>query len=177
MKRWVYVKWVRMTTVKNSLFILSRFPFIRYDIQLHIIHMVKFIPWTSVMQLCNRNTRCREYPIISRGSQTGSPITTSRPKFSRNPAIPMVILGISHSMHTLNPESCLHFALKSRIPPFKYNKANLPFCRKAISRPQGAFPWPGKSALGTRLAEKLNGNPLGSLDFKEYNWKSPIPGV
>ena len=158
MKHWVYVKWVRMTNVKNSLFILSRFPFIGYDIQLHIIHMVKFIPWTSVMELCNRNTRCREYPIIIvEALQTGSPITTSRPKFSRNPAIPMVIFGISHSMHTLNPKSCLHFALKSRIPSFKYNKANLPFCRKATSSP-------GRFSLAR---EKRPGNEVG----RKTKWK------
>ena len=121
----------------------------------------------------------------------------------------MVIFGISHSMHTLNPESRLHFVLKSRIPPFKENKANRPSCslrgrRKkgrergreksttpffpfSLSptpfdaekqpRPQGAFPWPGKSALGTRLAEKLYGDPHGSLNFNEHNWTSPIPGV
>ena len=36
-------------------------------------------------------------------------------------------------------------------------------------RPQGALPWRRKSALGTRSVEKLNGNPLGSLNFNEYN--------
>ena len=160
MKRWVYVKWVRMTTVKNSLFILSRFPFIRYDIQLHIIHMVKFIPWTSVMELCNRNTRCREYPIISRGSPNGFSNHDIPTQFSRNPAIPMVIFGISHFMHTLNPVACLHFALKSRIPPFKYNKANLPFCRKATSSP-------GRFSLAR---EKRPGNEVGRKTKWKLSW-------
>ena len=160
MKRWVYVKWVRMTTVKNSLFILSRFPFIRYDIQLHIIHMVKFIPWTSVMELCNRNTRCREYPIINRGSPNGfsnHDIPTQIFAQSRNPNGYFRHLAF-HAY--AQPVACLHFALKSRIPPFKYNKANLPFCRKATSSP-------GRFSLAR---EKRPGNEVGRKTKWKLSW-------
>ena len=36
-----------------------------------------------------------------------------------NSVLPMVILGISYPVHNFNPESRLHFALKSQAPAFR----------------------------------------------------------
>ena len=55
--------------------------------------------------------------ILAGGSSIGLSIpVSSRLKFSRNPVISRVILGILHPVHTFNPESRPRFALKSRIP-------------------------------------------------------------
>ena len=55
--------------------------------------------------------------ILAGGSSIGLSIpVSSRLKFSRNPVISSVILGIPHPVHTFNPESRPRFALKSRIP-------------------------------------------------------------
>ena len=55
--------------------------------------------------------------ILAGGSLIGLSIpVSSRLKFSRNPVISRVILGIPHPVHTFNPESRPRFALKSRIP-------------------------------------------------------------
>jgi len=50
----------------------------------------------------------------------GSSIRLSRPKFSRNPVIPMVISDIQPqpSLYTFKPESRPRCAFRSRIPPF-----------------------------------------------------------
>lgn len=67
-------------------------------------------------------------PTSMEGPQQGSSITSSsQPKVSCNPIIPMVIFGILHSLHAYFQSQILpQFSLKSQIPPFKKGKSRIP---------------------------------------------------
>ena len=138
---------------------------------------------------------------MRQGHQWGSLIPLSRPKFSLNPVIPVIMFEIPHCVPTFNPESHLHFALKfwSRLsnklntgsrglfghPVFRaYFRSRIspPFCFKIpipglhisqIPGPKGYF---GHPALRAYLKSRISTPFCIKIPKPAFKWaKSQFP--
>ena len=138
---------------------------------------------------------------MRQGHQWGSLIPLSRPKFSLNPVIPVIMFEIPNCVPTFNPESHLHFALKfwSRLsnklntgsrglfghPVFRaYFRSRIspPFCfkipipglhRRQIPGPEGYF---GHPALRAYLKSRISTPFCFKISKPAFKWaKSQFP--